>query len=172
MRSASLLGILVILVSCRRGVCYSKLPPPLLEALSHQKTEPIFSYINPTAFGICWYDNVVCSEASLLCILSLEECRHHLHRRIELSAWGQRIDCRIQMNEYQELWCLIEHLLCGDRFDGDCLENNPEAALDKSKPWSRSIEDLHGGSTLPSPITGNGLTRVGRHSTLRYSAHA
>lgn len=75
-------------------------------------------------------------------------------------------------NEYRELWCLIEHLLCADRFDGDCLENNPEAALDKSKPWSRSIEDLHGGSTLPSPITGNGLTRVGRHSTLRYSAHA
>uniref|UniRef100_H3DQP7 Formin like 2 n=1 Tax=Tetraodon nigroviridis TaxID=99883 RepID=H3DQP7_TETNG len=51
--------------------------------------------------------------------------------------------------------------------DGDCVENNPEAALDKSKPWSRSIEDLHGGSTLPPPIAGTGLTRVGRHSTLR-----
>lgn len=75
-------------------------------------------------------------------------------------------------NEYSELWCLIERLLCCDRFDGDCLENNPEAAMDKSKSWSRSIEDLHGGSTLPSPITGNGLTRVARHSTLRYSAHA
>uniref|UniRef100_A0A669D470 Formin like 2 n=1 Tax=Oreochromis niloticus TaxID=8128 RepID=A0A669D470_ORENI len=54
-------------------------------------------------------------------------------------------------------------------FDGECLENNPEAAMDKSKPWSRSIEDLHGGSTLPSPITGNGITRVGRHSTLRFN---
>lgn len=59
---------------------------------------------------------------------------------------------------------------CG-RFDGDCVENNPEAVIDKSKPWSRSIEDLHGGSTLPSPITGNGITRAGRHSTLRYGAH-
>lgn len=57
------------------------------------------------------------------------------------------------------------------RFDGDCVENNPEAVMDKSKPWSRSIEDLHGGSTLPSPITGNGITRAGRHSTLRYNAH-
>lgn len=51
------------------------------------------------------------------------------------------------------------------------MENNPEAAMDKSKPWSRSIEDLHGGGTLPSPITGNGITRAGRHSTLRYDAH-
>lgn len=61
------------------------------------------------------------------------------------------------------LWC--------DRFDGDCVENNPEAVMDKSKSWSRSIEDLHGGSTLPSPITGNGFTRAGRHSTIRYNAH-
>lgn len=59
--------------------------------------------------------------------------------------------------------------LC-DRFDGDCVENNPEAVVDKSKPWSRSIEDLHGGSTMPSPVTGNGITRAGRHSTLRYDA--
>lgn len=57
------------------------------------------------------------------------------------------------------------------RFDGDCVENNLEAVMDKSKPWSRSIEDLHGGSTLPSPITGNGITRAGRHSTIRYNTH-
>lgn len=56
-------------------------------------------------------------------------------------------------------------------YDGDAAENNMEAAMDKSKPWSRSIEDLHGGSTLPSPITGNGISRVGRHSTLRYDKH-
>lgn len=52
------------------------------------------------------------------------------------------------------------------------MENNPEAGLDKSKPWSRSIEDLHGGNALQSPITVNGITRVGRHSTLRYGGHA
>lgn len=58
-----------------------------------------------------------------------------------------------------------------NRFDGDCVENNPDTMMDKSKPWNRSIEDLHRGSTLPSPITGNGITRAGRHSTLRYDAH-
>lgn len=62
-------------------------------------------------------------------------------------------------------------MCCIHRFDGDCVENNLEAAIDKSKPWSRSIEDLHGGSTLPSPITGNGITRAGRQSTLRYDTH-
>lgn len=39
--------------------------------------------------------------------------------------------------------------------------------MDKSKPWSRSIEDLHRGSNLPSPV-GNSISRSGRHSTLRY----
>lgn len=67
------------------------------------------------------------------------------------------------------LWFVL-YSLC-DRFDGDSVENNPEAAMDKSKPWSRSIEDLHGGNTLQSPITGNGITRTGRHSTLRYGGH-
>lgn len=98
----------------------------------------------------------------------------YLYRNVdggnERSASGPLIFC-INADRYEKLCCFIEHLLWCDRFDGDCVENNPEAALDKSKPWSRSIEDLHAGSTLPSPITGNGLTRVGRHSTLRYSAH-
>lgn len=39
--------------------------------------------------------------------------------------------------------------------------------MDKSKPWSRSIEDLHRGSNLPSPV-GNSISRSGRHLTLRY----
>lgn len=64
-------------------------------------------------------------------------------------------------------------------YDGDSVENT-EDALDKSKTWSRSIEDLHrGGSfhhggtmrrggTLPPSTTGNGITRIGRNSTLRY----
>ena len=51
------------------------------------------------------------------------------------------------------------------RFDGDCAENNMENSVDKSKPWSRSIEDFHGGGTLPS--NGSGISRSGRHSTLR-----
>uniref|UniRef100_A0A4W3HY45 Formin like 2 n=1 Tax=Callorhinchus milii TaxID=7868 RepID=A0A4W3HY45_CALMI len=42
-------------------------------------------------------------------------------------------------------------------FDYESVENNVENALDKSKPWSRSIEDLHRGSnlfnTLPSRRT-------------------
>lgn len=76
---------------------------------------------------------------------------------------------------------ILKYLLCCflllfvlfvcNRFDGDSVENNPEAVMDKSKPWSRSIEDLHGGNTLQSPITGNGITRAGRHSTLRYGGH-
>ncbi|XP_061734959.1 formin-like protein 2 isoform X2 [Nerophis ophidion] len=52
-------------------------------------------------------------------------------------------------------------------FDGDGGENNSEALIDKTKPWSRSIEDLHGGSTMSSPLSGNGITRAGRHSTIR-----
>ncbi|XP_054642397.1 formin-like protein 2 isoform X4 [Dunckerocampus dactyliophorus] len=52
-------------------------------------------------------------------------------------------------------------------FDGDGVENNPDALLDKTKPWSRSIEDLHGGSTMSSPLSSNSITRMGRHSTIR-----
>lgn len=70
------------------------------------------------------------------------------------------------------LWFHGKFLIgCLNRFDEDCAENNPEAALDKSKPWSRSIEDLHGGGSLPSSIAGNSLTRAGRHSTIRYNTH-
>uniref|UniRef100_A0A4W4FQ31 Formin-like 2a n=1 Tax=Electrophorus electricus TaxID=8005 RepID=A0A4W4FQ31_ELEEL len=47
------------------------------------------------------------------------------------------------------------------------VENGTDNTLDKSKSWNRSIEDLRGGSNLPSPVTGNGITRAGRHSTLR-----
>lgn len=52
------------------------------------------------------------------------------------------------------------------RFDFESLENNVENSMEKSKPWSRSIEDLHRGSNLPSPV-GNSISRSGRHSTLR-----
>lgn len=52
------------------------------------------------------------------------------------------------------------------RFDGDSFENGTDNAMDKSKSWSRSIEDLRGGSNLPSPNPGT-IGRAGRHSTLR-----
>lgn len=53
------------------------------------------------------------------------------------------------------------------RFDGDSFENGTDNVMDKSKTWSRSIEDLHGGSSPSSPIPGS-ISRAGRHSTLRY----
>uniref|UniRef100_A0A8C4GEA0 Formin-like 2a n=1 Tax=Dicentrarchus labrax TaxID=13489 RepID=A0A8C4GEA0_DICLA len=93
-------------------------------------------------------------------------------RELEISLRTNHIGwVREFLNEENKgLDVLVEYLSFAQyavTFDGDCAENNPEAVMDKSKPWSRSIEDLHGGSTLPSPITGNGITRAGRHSTLR-----
>ncbi|GLD74249.1 formin-like protein 2, partial [Lates japonicus] len=93
-------------------------------------------------------------------------------RELEISLRTNHIGwVREFLNEENKgLDVLVEYLSFAQyavTFDGDSVENNPEAAMDKSKPWSRSIEDLHAGSTLPSPITGNGITRTGRHSTLR-----
>ncbi|XP_023256990.1 formin-like protein 2 [Seriola lalandi dorsalis] len=93
-------------------------------------------------------------------------------RELEISLRTNHIGwVREFLNEENKgLDVLVEYLSFAQyavTFDGDSVENNPEAVIDKSKPWSRSIEDLHGGSTLPSPITGNGITRAGRHSTLR-----
>lgn len=51
-------------------------------------------------------------------------------------------------------------------FDFESVESTVESSVDKSKPWSRSIEDLHRGSNLPSPV-GNSVSRSGRHSALR-----
>lgn len=53
------------------------------------------------------------------------------------------------------------------RYDGDSSENSTDNSVDKSKPWSRSIEDLHGGNSLSSAVTGNSISRSSRHSTLR-----
>ncbi|CAB1346621.1 unnamed protein product, partial [Coregonus sp. 'balchen'] len=52
--------------------------------------------------------------------------------------------------ENKGLDVLVEYLSFAQyavTFDGDSVENNPENSVDK--PWSRSIEDLHGGSNLP-----------------------
>lgn len=54
------------------------------------------------------------------------------------------------------LWC---------RFDFEGLENGEEDFLDKSKSWSRSIEDLHRPANQPFYNT---LVRSARQSVLRY----
>uniref|UniRef100_A0A8C7WI63 Formin like 2 n=1 Tax=Oncorhynchus mykiss TaxID=8022 RepID=A0A8C7WI63_ONCMY len=71
-------------------------------------------------------------------------------------------------DENKGLDVLVEYLSFAQyavTFDGDSAENNLEKSVDK--PWSRSIEDLHGGSNFPSPVNGNSISRAGRHSTLR-----
>ncbi|XP_077584953.1 formin-like protein 2 isoform X3 [Stigmatopora nigra] len=93
-------------------------------------------------------------------------------RELEISLRTNHIGwVREFLNEENKgLDVLVEYLSFAQyavTFDGDCVENSPESLLDKSKPWSRSIEDLHAGSTLSSPLNGNGITRAGRHSTLR-----
>ncbi|RVE58078.1 hypothetical protein OJAV_G00205590 [Oryzias javanicus] len=106
-------------------------------------------------------------------------------RELEISLRTNHIGwVREFLNEENKgLDVLVEYLAFAQyavNYDGDSVENADDA-LDKSKTWSRSIEDLHrGGSlhrganlhrggTLPPNATGNGITRVGRHSTLRYS---
>uniref|UniRef100_A0A3P9NU52 Formin like 2 n=1 Tax=Poecilia reticulata TaxID=8081 RepID=A0A3P9NU52_POERE len=95
-------------------------------------------------------------------------------RELEISLRTNHIGwVREFLNEENKgLDVLVEYLSFAQyavTFDGDCLENNTEVIMDKSKTWGRSIEDLHGGGTLPANITGNGITRGGRHSTLRCS---
>uniref|UniRef100_A0AAQ4QG55 Formin like 2 n=1 Tax=Gasterosteus aculeatus aculeatus TaxID=481459 RepID=A0AAQ4QG55_GASAC len=93
-------------------------------------------------------------------------------RELEISLRTNHIGwVREFLNEENKgLDVLVEYLSFAQyavTFDGESAENDPEAVMDKSKPWSRSIEDLHGGGTLPSSITGNSITRAGRHSTIR-----
>ncbi|XP_054888094.1 formin-like protein 2 isoform X3 [Poeciliopsis prolifica] len=95
-------------------------------------------------------------------------------RELEISLRTNHIGwVREFLNEENKgLDVLVEYLSFAQyavTYDGDCLENNTDVMMDKSKTWGRSIEDLHGGGTLPAHITGNGITRGGRHSTLRCS---
>lgn len=54
-------------------------------------------------------------------------------------------------------------------FDGDVAEGaSGEASVET--PWSRSIEDLHGDSNLPSPVSTSSIPRSTRHS-LRWDTH-
>ncbi|CAL8343702.1 unnamed protein product [Boreogadus saida] len=96
-------------------------------------------------------------------------------RELEISLRTNHIGwVREFLNEENKgLDVLVEYLSFAQyavTFDGDCAENNLENnSVDKSKPWSRSIEDFHGGGgTLPS--NGSGISRGGRQSsTLRTS---
>uniref|UniRef100_A0A4W5QDU9 Formin like 2 n=1 Tax=Hucho hucho TaxID=62062 RepID=A0A4W5QDU9_9TELE len=91
-------------------------------------------------------------------------------RELEISLRTNHIGwVREFLNEENKgLDVLVEYLSFAQyavTVDGDSVENNPEKSADK--PWSRSIEDLHGGSNFPSPVNGNSISRAGRHSTLR-----
>uniref|UniRef100_A0A4W4FRG1 Formin-like 2a n=1 Tax=Electrophorus electricus TaxID=8005 RepID=A0A4W4FRG1_ELEEL len=93
-------------------------------------------------------------------------------RELEISLRTNHIGwVREFLNEENKgLDVLVEYLSFAQyavTFDGEGVENGTDNTLDKSKSWNRSIEDLRGGSNLPSPVTGNGITRAGRHSTLR-----
>ncbi|KAG5833857.1 hypothetical protein ANANG_G00280360 [Anguilla anguilla] len=93
-------------------------------------------------------------------------------RELEISLRTNHIGwVREFLNEENKgLDVLVEYLSFAQyavTFDYDSLENNMDNAVDKSKPWNRSIEDLHGGSNLPSPVGGNGISRSGRHPSLR-----
>ncbi|EPY85188.1 formin-like protein 3 isoform 1 [Camelus ferus] len=73
--------------------------------------------------------------------------------------------------ENKGLDVLVEYLSFAQyavTFDFESMESTVESSVDKSKPWSRSIEDLHRGSNLPSPV-GSSVSRSGRHSALRYN---
>lgn len=50
-----------------------------------------------------------------------------------------------------------------DSFDGDAAES-ASGEMSVETPWSRSIEDLHGESNLPSPVSSSSIQRSTRHS--------
>lgn len=56
---------------------------------------------------------------------------------------------------------LVKVIVCVFRFDGEQSESGGELASIDS-PWSRSIEDLHGDCSLPSPSSS--VPRAARHS--------
>ncbi|XP_048048882.1 formin-like protein 2 isoform X2 [Megalobrama amblycephala] len=93
-------------------------------------------------------------------------------RELEISLRTNHIGwVREFLNEENKgLDVLVEYLSFAQyavTYDGDSFENSTDNSVDKSKPWSRSIEDLHGGNSLSSAVTGNNFSRTSRHSTLR-----
>ncbi|XP_078287674.1 formin-like protein 3 [Rhinoraja longicauda] len=74
-------------------------------------------------------------------------------------------------DENQGLNVLVDYLSfaqCAVMFDFDLVENGDDGTLDKSKPWGRSIEDLHQSNVLPQAFS-NSLSRSARQSILRYN---
>ncbi|XP_067299365.1 formin-like protein 2 isoform X3 [Pseudorasbora parva] len=93
-------------------------------------------------------------------------------RELEISLRTNHIGwVREFLNEENKgLDVLVEYLSFAQyavTYDGDSSENSTDNSVDKLKPWSRSIEDLHGGNNLSSSVTGNSISRTSRHSTLR-----
>ncbi|XP_051761859.1 formin-like protein 2 isoform X2 [Ctenopharyngodon idella] len=93
-------------------------------------------------------------------------------RELEISLRTNHIGwVREFLNEENKgLDVLVEYLSFAQyavTYDGDSFENSTDNSVDKSKAWSRSIEDLHGGNSLSSAVTGNNFSRTSRHSTLR-----
>uniref|UniRef100_A0A673LX57 Formin-like protein 2 n=1 Tax=Sinocyclocheilus rhinocerous TaxID=307959 RepID=A0A673LX57_9TELE len=81
-------------------------------------------------------------------------------RELEISLRTNHIGwVREFLNEENKgLDVLVEYLSFAQyavTFDGDSSENSTENSVDKSKPWNRSIEDLHGGNNLSSAVTVN-----------------
>ncbi|XP_043938130.1 formin-like protein 3 [Protopterus annectens] len=74
-------------------------------------------------------------------------------------------------DENKGLDILVEYLSfaqCAVMFDFESLENGgDDGALDKSKSWSRSIEELHQNHGLSGPFSSS-LARSARQSVLRY----
>ncbi|XP_057191523.1 formin-like protein 2 isoform X4 [Triplophysa rosa] len=92
-------------------------------------------------------------------------------RELEISLRTNHIGwVREFLNEENKgLDVLVEYLSFAQyavTYDGDSSENSTDSPMDKSKPWSRSIEDLHGGNNHTLSVTGIN-SRTGRHSTLR-----
>uniref|UniRef100_A0A672S2V0 Formin like 2 n=1 Tax=Sinocyclocheilus grahami TaxID=75366 RepID=A0A672S2V0_SINGR len=93
-------------------------------------------------------------------------------RELEISLRTNHIGwVREFLNEENKgLDVLVEYLSFAQyavTYDGDSSENSTENSVDKSKPWNRSIEDLHGANNLSSAVTGNSISRASRHSTIR-----
>uniref|UniRef100_A0A9J8B954 Formin-like 2a n=1 Tax=Cyprinus carpio carpio TaxID=630221 RepID=A0A9J8B954_CYPCA len=92
-------------------------------------------------------------------------------RELEISLRTNHIGwVREFLNEENKgLDVLVEYLSFAQyavTYDGDSSDNSAENSVDKSKPWNRSIEDLHGGNNLSSSVTGNSISRSSRHSTI------
>uniref|UniRef100_A0A8C1YMP0 Formin-like 2a n=1 Tax=Cyprinus carpio TaxID=7962 RepID=A0A8C1YMP0_CYPCA len=92
-------------------------------------------------------------------------------RELEISLRTNHIGwVREFLNEENKgLDVLVEYLSFAQyavTYDGDSSENSTENSVDKSKPWNRSIEDLHRGNNLSSAVTGSSISRASRHSTI------